>query len=232
MTPYDKMSINRRNPDFCSVFRSELIAINEGLEAVLSMKDYGELWILSDSRSSLQHLHKWFLIGDLTSISILNKLKQISQHHEIHLQWIPSHVDIHGNELADKLAREGCNQPIPTSSTLTFQELYSRKKEQIMADWRVPPTHHWYMGRKPGIALALDCDRSSSTALTRLASGHIKCLSFFEGSKRYDSCSKCGVHEASPRHILDCLGLSREDIYATPLLVLDFLRVNGILDLV
>ncbi|GFV56436.1 putative RNA-directed DNA polymerase from transposon BS [Trichonephila clavipes] len=48
-----------RNPDFSSVFKSELTAIKLGLEAIINESDYGELWILSDSRSSLQHLHNW-----------------------------------------------------------------------------------------------------------------------------------------------------------------------------
>ncbi|GFV01784.1 RNase H domain-containing protein [Trichonephila clavipes] len=48
-----------RNPDFSSVFKSELMAIKLGLEAIINESDYGELWILSDSRSSLQHLHNW-----------------------------------------------------------------------------------------------------------------------------------------------------------------------------
>ncbi|GFW09203.1 uncharacterized protein TNCV_2101571 [Trichonephila clavipes] len=37
---------------------------------------------------------------------------------------------------------------------------------------------------------------------------------------------------ASAEHILDCLGLSREDLYDSPLLVIDFLRVNNLMDLV
>ncbi|GFX89344.1 RNase H domain-containing protein [Trichonephila clavipes] len=81
-----------RNPDFSSVFKSELMAIKLGLEAIINESDYGE--ILSDSRSSLQHLHNWTQVGDKTSISILHNLKLISKHHDVHFQWIPSHVDI------------------------------------------------------------------------------------------------------------------------------------------
>ncbi|GFU96210.1 probable RNA-directed DNA polymerase from transposon BS [Trichonephila clavipes] len=73
--------------------------------AIIIESDYGELWILSDSRSSLQHLHNWTQVGDKTSISILHNLKLISKHHDVHFQWIPSHVDIFGNEQADRLAK-------------------------------------------------------------------------------------------------------------------------------
>ncbi|UYV77170.1 hypothetical protein LAZ67_14003491, partial [Cordylochernes scorpioides] len=47
--------MNRRNPDFCSVFRSELIAIYEALKSIRNT-NYQDIWILTDSRSALQHL--------------------------------------------------------------------------------------------------------------------------------------------------------------------------------
>ncbi|GFW60736.1 hypothetical protein TNCV_570821 [Trichonephila clavipes] len=32
-----------------------------------------------------------------------------------------------------------------------------------------PSTHYWYQGKMPGFSLSLSCDRSSSTAIARLA---------------------------------------------------------------
>ncbi|GFS66986.1 uncharacterized protein TNCV_2527781 [Trichonephila clavipes] len=58
-----------------------------------------------------QYHYKWFIVGDKISVSILHKLKHISQHHDIHFQWIPSLAELYGNEMADKLAKEGCNLP-------------------------------------------------------------------------------------------------------------------------
>ncbi|GFU96211.1 hypothetical protein TNCV_3380631 [Trichonephila clavipes] len=68
----------------------------------------------------------------------------------------------------------------------------------------------------------LNCDRASKTAISRLASRHTKSLSFFEGRKTFKFCSKCNVQQASAEYILDCLGLSIEDLYDSPLLVIDF----------
>ncbi|GFU17040.1 uncharacterized protein TNCV_2479871 [Trichonephila clavipes] len=98
-------------------------------------------------------------------------------------------------------------------------------------EWKIPPSHHWYAARKPGSFLDLNYDRASKTAISRLASGHTKSLSF-KGRKTLKFCSKCKVQQASAEHILDCLGLSREDLYDSPLLVIDFLRVNNLMDLV
>ncbi|GBM19856.1 hypothetical protein AVEN_186134-1 [Araneus ventricosus] len=133
-----------------------------------------------------------------TSLSILQKLK-----HDVHFQWIPSHLDIHGNELADNLAKEGSSHPIPSSSKITFLELLSRKNAQNKAEWLAPPSHHWYKGRKPGLPLSIPCDRQSSACLSLLASGHLKCLTYPEGNKIYPLCPKCQQYQASNKHILD-----------------------------
>ncbi|XP_071043369.1 uncharacterized protein [Parasteatoda tepidariorum] len=133
---------DRTGSDSCSVFRSELIAIKEGLDAILPYdSDYGELWILSDSRSALQHRSSWSSASDETSISILLKMRKISQPHDIHLQWIPSHVNIGGNEIADRLAKEGSEEDMLTGSSLTYQELDSNEKYRQKSICRTPPTH-------------------------------------------------------------------------------------------
>ncbi|GFV94417.1 RNase H domain-containing protein [Trichonephila clavipes] len=54
-TPGNDVKISIRNPDHCSVFRSELIAISGALDHALnSYKD--SIWILTNSRSSIQYL--------------------------------------------------------------------------------------------------------------------------------------------------------------------------------
>ncbi|GFV27017.1 RNase H domain-containing protein [Trichonephila clavipes] len=184
-----------RNPDFSSVFKSELTAIKLRLEAIINESDYGELWILSNSRSFLQHLHNW-------------------------TQWIPSHVDIFGNEQADHLAKEGCSLLTTSSPAITYSEHQSKINRQLSKEWKIPPSHHWYAARKPGSFLDLNCDRASKTAISRLASGHTKSLSFFEGRKTFKFCSECKVQQASAEHILNCLGLTREDFYDSLLFLL------------
>ncbi|GBL57221.1 hypothetical protein AVEN_186263-1, partial [Araneus ventricosus] len=128
--------------------------------------------------------------------------------------------------------KDGSSHPNPSSSEITFLELFSRKKGQNKAEWLVPPSHHWYKGRKPVLSLSRPCCRQSSTCLSRLASGHLNCLTYSEGNKIYPLCPKFQQHQASPKHILDCLGLDWKEIYSSPLLVINFIKVNGFLDLV
>nr|GBO09877.1 hypothetical protein AVEN_34255-1 [Araneus ventricosus] len=172
-----------RNPDNCSVFRSELLAIEARLEAILNENNYGAVWILSDSRSSIQHLKDWNNVGDRTGISILKLLRHIGVDHEVHLQWIPSHVDIYGNEVADNLAKQGTAEPLCSTPSLTFDEIYSIRKNKDLKTWRVPPSHDWYKRSSPGGSIGLACDRADQKALSRFVSGHLRSCSFSHGNK-------------------------------------------------
>ncbi|GFV13305.1 hypothetical protein TNCV_3656251 [Trichonephila clavipes] len=66
--------------------------------------------------------------------------KQISESHDVHFQWIPSHVNIFGNEQVDLLAKEGCNASPPISSTLTYSEHQSWVKFEILKECWTHPT--------------------------------------------------------------------------------------------
>ncbi|GFY31212.1 gag-pol [Trichonephila clavipes] len=70
--------IKLRNSDGCSVFPTELIAIDTGLKETLSIPGSNNIWILSDSRSAIQHLSNWYKVGDNTGVAILEKLKHLS----------------------------------------------------------------------------------------------------------------------------------------------------------
>ncbi|GFX16439.1 hypothetical protein TNCV_601621 [Trichonephila clavipes] len=48
--------LSRHNPENCSVLRSELIGVDEGLKSILNKTDSSNIWILTDSRSAIQHL--------------------------------------------------------------------------------------------------------------------------------------------------------------------------------
>ncbi|GFS83061.1 RNase H domain-containing protein [Trichonephila clavipes] len=134
----------RRNPDGCLVFRSELISIDEVLGSLASLPNGKEIWILSVSRSAIQHLSNWQSVRDI-EVSILTKLKRLFTLLQIHLQWIHSHIDLEEDEIEDTLVKAGA-QP---SAPLTFLEIFSRTKHQNKT-----PEHHWYKCSHPGGSLA------------------------------------------------------------------------------
>ncbi|GBL92678.1 hypothetical protein AVEN_119078-1 [Araneus ventricosus] len=79
-------------------------------------------------------------------MNIPNKLKSLSISYWIHLQWIPSHVNIQGNKISDALAKAGADDASVPSAPLTYLELFSRDKSRNKTIWLIPPEHHWYQG--------------------------------------------------------------------------------------
>ncbi|GFY33703.1 RNase H domain-containing protein [Trichonephila clavipes] len=114
------------------------------------------------TRSSIQYLSNWPSIGDSISRSILHLFQQLLDRHPIHLQWVPSHVGLLGNEVADDLAKAATSNPVDPEDhmVLTSTEIYSKAQELICRTWVVPHVHPWYFQRHPGSALSFKGSRS------------------------------------------------------------------------
>ncbi|GBM64993.1 hypothetical protein AVEN_14084-1 [Araneus ventricosus] len=165
-------------------------------------------------------------------MNISNKLKSLSVSYRIHLQWIPPHVNIQGNEIAYALAKAGADDASVPSAPLTYLELFSRAKCRNKTIWLIPPVHHWYQGSRPGGCLSIDRSKRDQTTLTRFLSGHIRSLTFSDNSKCFAMCPKCTAEQATPDHILACLELSKQDLVCNPLLTVDFFSVHRLVDLI
>ncbi|GFS87683.1 RNase H domain-containing protein [Trichonephila clavipes] len=100
-TPGIDVKISIRNSDHCSILRSELIAISGALDHALNSYKHS-IWILTDSRSSIQYLKNSPKIMDSTGLDILSKLVRLGQRKQVCLQWMPSHEGVPGNEAADE----------------------------------------------------------------------------------------------------------------------------------
>ncbi|GFX79680.1 RNase H domain-containing protein [Trichonephila clavipes] len=120
--------------------------------------------------------------------------------------WIPSHIDLEGNEIADALAKAGACEVPEQSAPLTFLEIFTRTEYQNKTAWVASPP--------------------------RAPCSHIKTMKFSEGCKSFEMCTNCSSEPVTPAHILGCLGLTKQDLADDPLLVLDFLKVYDVMDLV
>lgn len=130
----------------------------------MSFTDLKGLWILSDSRSVIHHLLKWSSVGNKTVTVILKQLNNASSFSKVHLQCIPSHVDVWGNENADVFTKEGTTEALPSSRR--YLELYSARRYKSRQNWAVPPNHPWYSADLSGISFDLNCDRYIQTTLS------------------------------------------------------------------
>ncbi|GFR10994.1 RNase H domain-containing protein [Trichonephila clavata] len=75
-----------------------------------------------------------------------------------------------------------------SSSELQASEVHSLFTGKIKTIWRAPPEHAWDAAKCPRLSLQCTCPRLSQTTLSRLRTGHIKCLIFNESEKTYASC--------------------------------------------
>ncbi|GFT98151.1 uncharacterized protein TNCV_789651 [Trichonephila clavipes] len=132
------------------------------------------VWILTDSRASIQYLSHWISAGDKTSWNILDVVGRLSSRHSIYFQWIRSHIGLNGNGIADSLAKSSTADALQGDACLTFAELSSIKRMELDALRRVPPAHPWYFGRKPRWRHQLNIPKDWQTALSRFFSGPIK----------------------------------------------------------
>ncbi|GFY06235.1 uncharacterized protein TNCV_2680291 [Trichonephila clavipes] len=125
----NSVKICKRNPDYCTIFRAELLAIAETLKMCFTESVNTDVWVLSDSQSSIQHLSQWWS----------------GYHH--------THMNVSGNEIADGLAREGSHKDSTNGSCLTSSEITTRVKQDISSSLRQAPVHEWYEGNRPGADL-------------------------------------------------------------------------------
>ncbi|GBO46681.1 hypothetical protein AVEN_160327-1 [Araneus ventricosus] len=160
------------------------------LDVVLEHQLFGEIWILSDSRSVVQCLDNWRDVSDRRGMDIFNKLRTLCSTCVLHLQWIPSHVNLKYKDIADSLAKESTTMPQAYVEPLPYLQLYSRRKALVNIYWRHPPAHSWYRGEGPGVAIRFKGDRKDQTALARLSSGYLKTTRFSHGDKKLNICTK------------------------------------------
>ena len=83
------------------MFQAEVLAISEVAKNLLSEKMHNQsIVVLVDSQAAIKALIKC----TVTLITVFNCIRK--QNH-VNIAWIPGHVGVHGNKVADYLAKSG-----------------------------------------------------------------------------------------------------------------------------
>lgn len=101
-------SFKARLPNLSTIFTCELYAIFTIINFIKNKP--GKYLILSDSLSSIFALKNPHKSKHSLVLQIANQISTLEKH-SIIIQWIPSHMGIHGNDKADNLAKEALNLP-------------------------------------------------------------------------------------------------------------------------
>ena len=125
---------------------------NTGLRSVLKLQSIGKglltvtetvtqreirpnkVVLLTDSLSVLQSLASGNP-EDYTLRNLIQILNSLTSRTTAVLQWIPAHTGIHGNKVADQLAKEGSMKQQPKSK-LSYQETKTLIRNKRLADFK------------------------------------------------------------------------------------------------
>ena len=122
-------------PNSASNFTAELYGILVALEKIALLEN-NSYTIFCDSKSALQALGVFNSVNPLVLkiqqwISLYN-CRKIS----VEFCWVPSHVNVHGNEEADRLAKEAAVDLVVGNHSIPHQDLYPGIRGVINDIWQ------------------------------------------------------------------------------------------------
>nr|XP_042910734.1 uncharacterized protein LOC122271965 [Parasteatoda tepidariorum] len=183
-----------RIPDICSVFTADAVAILLALR-LISSRSERKYFIYSDSMSVLKQLET-FRSNTHPILSFINHLL-ITLHKkgfDILFCWIPSHVGIPGNELADSAARSATTA---LTISVPYSDIKLHIRQIIVSLWQ----QHWDLQTQNKLYnIKSDLNhipvlhrRNADVKLTRLRIGHTRLthlhLLFGEPPPKCDTCN-------------------------------------------
>ena len=196
-----------RLPDTTSVFTAELYAIYQVLKHI-RRHHHSRCLIVTDSASSVMALR-----GHAESSSLILKILELvtkihSGNGNIQFLWIPSHVNIQGNESADAAAKVASRSAHVRPRKVEADELKVILDRLVLDEWQ----NRWdsepdcaLRRIRPSVNRWESCSRRSrieEVALTRLRIGHCHathCHHFTNSEP--PACSRCGAR-LTVKHVL------------------------------
>lgn len=140
------------------------------------------IWIFTDSQSSINALI------NLSKPGISEHFRQNIEHlhrlgFTVNIQWIPGHMDICGNEAADKLAKAGQNLPIVENLPISYDCIKNQIKQNSISSWenqwaksKVKNSQYRILGTVPGSSnlkyLSSITDKLTFATIIQLKIGH------------------------------------------------------------
>ena len=222
-----------RLPDDSSIFSAEAKAIQIALEAIRGLKA-GPYILFSDSLSCLQAIQNYCDNTFIIEILQLHDYLATSQY-EVVFCWLPSHVGLRGNDLADAAAKSAHSSsitpmPIPYSDSKHNINLYIKSLRQTKWDLEVHNKLHHFQPVIGFTPLSGVYCRQDETVLRRCRIGHTFYTHsyVFKGEDR-PRCVGCDEDLTVKHVLLDCVDFAtqRAEFYSSPSLKHLFTQVPG-----
>jgi ribonuclease HI len=215
--PEFDIKIDKRIPDECSVFTSELTAIILALKWITEFKP-SNIVLFSDSLSclfALQNLQKHIQKNALFKEIAILITEIFYNDTKIILTWIPSHINLKENDKVDYIAKNATlSNEIQINIPLNLNEINKEILIHFQSYWKTI-----YNNNNKGIffrTIETDFDKIQPINMTnrhmektifRLKTGHCLLNSHLHRIGLHDSgfCEFCNEPETVKHYLLDCL---------------------------
>lgn len=216
-----------------------MLAIAKALEWTalnLEFLEKKEITIFSDSMSSLEALKSQSTSKYADQENRIYRTAELIEENgaNISLQYVPSHIDLAGNDEADQTARESHNIRDLTPCPLSIEEGKRKVKKAAEEAWKIEYYTKKNMDNlkigdiKPEIGYwpwTTHQNRAVETALARLRISHIELNNHLHRFRQADSplCQICRTPETIDHYLLTCRRYTpfRQSLYTS-------LNENGI----
>ena len=89
------------------MFQAEVLATSEVAKNLLSEKMHNHsIVMLVDSQAAIKALIKC-AVTIITVLNCIRNVNQLGKKKRVSIAWIPGHAGVHGNEMADYVAKSG-----------------------------------------------------------------------------------------------------------------------------
>uniref|UniRef100_A0A8C2HUK7 Uncharacterized protein n=1 Tax=Cyprinus carpio TaxID=7962 RepID=A0A8C2HUK7_CYPCA len=214
IVPEFQLAIRKRISDELSVYTGEMIAILLAIQWIEEIRPLKSV-VCSDSSSSLasiQYSHSESRPDILIEIQqTLYRIQMMGL--TVNFLWVPAHIGIQGNEMADKAAKEAIkNNGINLSVSISKNEIKSIIKERLKVRWQkqwdMEKKGRWFyrIQRKVGEMRSAGKNRRDEIVISRMRFGHTRLNGTLYKMGKHDTgrCTFCGQEETVEHVMIYC----------------------------
>jgi hypothetical protein len=175
------------------------------------------VWIFSDSQAAIKRLKNSSLKAGQYYVQSIRKWSEKFQQLGIQMQleWVPGHMNIRGNELADKAAKKGTElQKLALESYVSLAFIKRKIKDSALVDWKniwqdskTKGKHYSQFECEPKWNLTIkSVSKQIWSTYMQLKLGHGYFKSYLHRLPNYDTkiCQFCKTTENPEHLILHC----------------------------
>ncbi|XP_077552119.1 uncharacterized protein LOC144166485 [Haemaphysalis longicornis] len=198
------LTVLRRLSFASSSTKAELVGLHLAADALTERRDIIHAVILCDSRAALLRLQNPHKHGPLVR-QLAKKLRDLhSEGRRVSLHWVPAHVGLAGNELADTLAKAA-----HSADTAVFEAATKGDEARYWIAKHAEKQHphpRLANGSSPGRIPSRTFGRADCSLLLRLRtrSAFSTARRFFFGRAASPNCQHCGELDNTEHALLRC----------------------------